>query len=88
MYLFFQNFITKLKYPYWAQLIIWAITAVCLLLILLFCMVDSRHNLSVNFMESLNKVKKTTIEQIKRSDSGLSGKGIVTEIDVSIQRSV
>lgn len=34
-------------------------------------------------MKSLNKVKKTTSEQIKRSDSGLSGKGIVTVIDVS-----
>lgn len=35
-------------------------------------------------MESLTKVKKTTGGHIKRSDSGLSGKGIITEIDVSI----
>lgn len=34
-------------------------------------------------MESLNKIKTTTDGHIKRSES-LSGKGIITEIDVSI----
>lgn len=47
-------------------------------------MVDSRQNLSCKFIESLIKAKKTTGEHIKRSDTGLSGKGIITEIDVSI----
>lgn len=35
-------------------------------------------------MKSLTKVKKSTGGQIKRSDTGLSGKGLVTEIDVSM----
>lgn len=46
-------------------------------------MVDSRQNLSSKFLESFTKVKKATSGHIKRSDTGLSGKGIVTEIDVS-----
>lgn len=48
-------------------------------------MVDSRKKICFKFIKSLNKVKKTTSEHIKRSDTGLSGKGIVTEIDVSIR---
>lgn len=80
----FQNFLTKTRYPYWAQLLVWAITAVCLLLILAFCMVDNRKNLSVKFKESLSQMKKKTGGHIKRSDTDLSGKGIITEIDVSI----
>lgn len=80
----FQNFLTKMRYPYWAQLIVWANTAICLLLILAFCMVDCRQNLTFKFLESLNKAKKSTSGHIKRSDSGLSGKGIITEINVSI----
>lgn len=72
-----------MKYPWWAQLIVWAITAICLLLILVFCLVDSRWNWSLNFMKSLAKVKKTASEQIKQSDTGLATKGIITEIDVS-----
>lgn len=84
MCVFFQNFLTKSKYPNLAQFIAWAITAICLLLILAFCMVDSRQNLSSKFIESLKKVKKTTGGHIKRSDTALSGKGIITEIDVSI----
>jgi len=80
----FQNFLIKTRYPYWAQLIVWAITAICLLLILVFCMVDNRQNLNLNCIESLNKAKKSADGQIKRLDSGLSGKGIITEIDVSM----
>ncbi|CAI6345119.1 unnamed protein product [Macrosiphum euphorbiae] len=76
-----SNFLTKMRYPYWAQLIVWANTAVCLLLILAFCIVDSRQNLTFKFLETLNKAKKTTTGHMKRSDSGLSGKGIITEID-------
>lgn len=72
-----------MRYPYWTQLIVWAITAICLLLILAFCMMDSRENLTFKFLESLNKAKKNSSGHIKRSDSGLSGKGIITEIDVS-----
>jgi len=43
-------------------------------------MVD-RQTLSCKFIESLTKAKKTTGEHIKRSDTG---KGIITEVDVSI----
>lgn len=46
-------------------------------------MVDSRQNFSLKFIESLTKIKQTS-GQIKRSDTNLSGKGIITEIDVSI----
>lgn len=80
----FQNFLTKKRYPYWAQLIVWAITAVCLLLILAFCMVDSQQNLSSKLKESFCKIIKPIGGKIKRSDTGLSGKDIITEINVSI----
>lgn len=47
-------------------------------------MVDCRKKPSFKFIESLTKVKKLIGGHIKRSDNGLSGKGIITEIDVSI----
>ncbi|XP_050544072.1 sodium- and chloride-dependent transporter XTRP3A-like [Daktulosphaira vitifoliae] len=56
-----SNFLTKSTYPYWTQLIAWAISTVFLLLILVFCLVNMKKEKKFGIFKSLEvKVKKNS----------------------------
>ncbi|VVC40423.1 Sodium:neurotransmitter symporter [Cinara cedri] len=75
------NHLITTGYSSWAQLLIWSITALCLLLILTFCFVDYQNCLNFKCIKSLNKDKKTKEGHIKRSNNDTSKKNIITDID-------